>query len=131
MTFTGRPIAALLPLRREEGQATVEFALLLPLVLLAATAVVQVGLVARDQIAVVHAAREAARAAAVDPAPARAVRAAREVVPHAEVVVGARPPVGELIRVEVEARSITDLPLVGALLPDPLLRADASMRVER
>ena len=46
---------------RERGQATVEFALVLPLIVFALLAILQVGLVARDQIAVVHAAREAAR----------------------------------------------------------------------
>jgi Flp pilus assembly protein TadG len=54
----------------------VELALVLPLVLLLLLGVVQVGLVVRDQILVVHAAREAAREAAVDPAPGAARRAA-------------------------------------------------------
>jgi hypothetical protein len=31
----------------------------------------------------------------------------------------------------VEYRSVTDLPLVGALVPDPLLHHSAVMRVER
>ena len=53
--------------QREGGQATVEVALLLPLLALLLLAVVQVGLVVRDQVLVTHAAREAARAAAVDP----------------------------------------------------------------
>ena len=46
----------------EGGQATVEFAFLLPLVVFAALAVIQIGLVVRDQMGVVHAAREAAGA---------------------------------------------------------------------
>ena len=45
-----------------------EFAFLLPLVVFAALAVIQIGLVVRDQMGVVHAAREAARAASVDAA---------------------------------------------------------------
>ena len=45
-------------------QATVELALVLPVVATLLLAVVQVGLVVRDQIRVTHAAREAARAAA-------------------------------------------------------------------
>ena len=58
------------PLRRceaspERGQATVEFALLLPLMLGLTIGVVQVGLVVRAQMLVVQAAREAARNAAV------------------------------------------------------------------
>ena len=117
--------------RRERGQATVEFALFLPLVVMAALAVVQVALVVRDHVSTVHAAREAARAASVDPDPGRATRAARGVLPGAKVHVGARPAVGEQITVEVSYVSATDLPLVGALFPDPRLRATVVMRVER
>ena len=65
---------------RERGQATVEFALLLPLVVMVALAVVQVALIVRDHVGTVHAAREAARAASVDPDPTRATRAARHVL---------------------------------------------------
>jgi hypothetical protein len=118
-------------LRGEAGQSTVEFALLLPLIVFAVLAVLQVGLVVRDRVAVVHAAREAARAASVDPDPSRAVKAARRTLPDAEVAVGARPAVGEPISVEVSYRSVTDLPLVGALFPDPVMRSRTVMRVER
>jgi TadE-like protein len=116
---------------REGGQSTVEFALLLPLIVFAGLAVLQVGLVVRDQVAVVHAAREAARAASVDPDASRAVKAARRTLPDAEVAVGARPEVGEPIAVEVSYRSATNLPLVGPLFPDPELSARTVMRVER
>jgi hypothetical protein len=116
---------------RESGQSTVEFALVLPLVVLAVLAVIQVGLVVRDHVAVVHAAREAARAASVDPDPGRAVRAAHRTLAGASVEVGGRPKVGEPISVEVRYRSVTDLPLVGVLFPDPVLHARAEMRVER
>lgn len=119
------------PHRGQQGQATVEFAFLLPLLVLAALAIIQVGLVVRDELGVVHAAREAARAASVDPDPARAARAARRTLPGAEVHVGARPGVGGEVSVTVSYRSVTDLPLVGALFPDPELHATAVMRVER
>lgn len=115
----------------EPGQATVELVLVLPVVVMAALGVVQVALVVRDQVAVVHAAREAARRAAVDPDPGRALAAARRVLPGAELDVGRRPPVGEQIEVTVRYRSRTSLPLVGDLVPDPELRARAVMRVER
>lgn len=116
---------------REPGQATVELALVLPLVVMAMLALVQVGLVVRDRLAVIHAAREAAREASVDPDPKRAVAAARRTLPGAEVEVAARPAVGEPISVVVSYRSITDLPLVGVLFPDPMLRSRVVMRVER
>ncbi len=48
------------------GQATVELVLVLPVVVLALLLVIQVGLIARAQVLVVNAAREGARAAAVE-----------------------------------------------------------------
>jgi len=109
----------------------VEFAFVLPLLVLAALAIVQVALVVRDQLVVVHAALEAARAASVDRDPASAVRAAHRTLPGATVEVGSRPKVGDEIRVTVHYTSVTDLPLVGVLFPDPDLHATSVMRVER
>ena len=113
------------------GQATVELALALPVVVLALLAVVQTAVLVRDRVAVEHAAHAAARSASVerDPAAARAV--AHRVLPGSEVDVDARPPVGEPIGVDVRYRSQTRLPLVGALFPDPEFHARAVMRVER
>jgi hypothetical protein len=117
--------------RSQSGQATIELALALPLVLLLALVMVQAALVLGDDLAVTNAAREAARAASLDPDPGRAGRAASAVLPGAAVRSGPRPPVGELVHVLVSYRSPTDLPVVGPLLPDPLLEARAAMRVER
>lgn len=105
--------------------------MLLPVVVLALLAVLQVALVVRDHLAVVHAAREAARAASVDPDQSSAVRAAHRTLPDAHVDVGPRPAVGEPITVVVTFRSHTDLPLVGVLFPDPTLRSTVVMRVEK
>lgn len=116
---------------RERGQATVEFAFVLPLLVLAVLAVIQVGLVVRDQMGVVHAAREAARAASVDRDPGAAADAAHRSLPGATVDVGARPSLGGEITVTVRYHSVTSLPLVGVLFPDPDLHASATMRVER
>lgn len=114
------------------GQATVELVLVLPVVAMLALALLQAALVGRDQIAVVHAAREAARRASVDPSAGAAQEAAAEVIPGAVVdQPRARPPVGSTIAVEVGYRSPTDVPVVGPLLPDVPLRARAVMRVEQ
>jgi len=115
----------------QSGQATVEFALILPLVVLLLLAVLQTALVVRDYVATVHAAREAARAASVDRRTDAAATAARRVLQGAHVVVSPRPSVGGPIRVEVTYRSVTNLPLVGVLFPDPELHAAATMRTER
>ena len=64
MTRRARP--ARRPACPQSGQATVEFALILPLVVLLILAVLQTALVVRDYVATVHAAREAVRAASVD-----------------------------------------------------------------
>ena len=118
----------------ERGQSTVELALTLPFVALMLLAIVQVGLVVRDQVLVVHAAREAARVAAVhaDLAPVEAaaidgsgLRAARLVVER-----GDRGPPGSTVAVTVSYRSPTEVPLIGALVADVDLSARAAMRVE-
>jgi hypothetical protein len=117
------------------GQASVELALALPLVVVLLLVVVQVGLVVRAQVLVTHAAREGARAAAVDADPAaarRAVEASSTLdAGRLSVVVANRAGPGSRVRVEVGYRLATDLPLVGSLLPDLRLSAVATMRVER
>ncbi len=68
------------PSRRAEGvrgQATVELAVVLPVVVLLLLAVLQAGSLVRDRLATVHAARVAARAVIVEPTPAAAAAALR------------------------------------------------------
>lgn len=119
----------------DEGQAAVELALVLPLVAVVLLAVVQVGLLVRDQVLVVHAAREAAREAAVEPAPAASRRAALAGSGldgnRLDVHVTGRAGPGSRVRVEVKYRSPTRVPLVGAAVGDVSLDATATMRVER
>lgn len=108
----------------ERGQASVELALALPFVLAALLLVVQVGLVVRAQVLVVHAAREAARAAAVGepPPPPDGLDPTRTEVRVVES--------GGRARATVTYRARTDIPLVGPLVPDLELRGAATMRVE-
>jgi hypothetical protein len=118
----------------DRGQAAVELALALPLVLLVLLLVVQVGLVVRDQLLVVHAAREAARAAAVG-APDDQVRVAADHagpldVARLRVVVERHGAAGTDVDVVVTYRCVTDVPLVGPLVPDLDLRAEVVMRQE-
>lgn len=112
-----------------------ELALVLPLVVMLLLAVVQLGLLVRDQILVVHAAREAAREAAVDPAPdaPRRAAAASSTLPESRLTVTAtgRGAAGSRVRVEVTYKAPTAVPLLGAAVGDLTLRASATMRVER
>jgi TadE-like protein len=117
----------------DRGQAAVELALVLPIVLVLLLLVVQVGLVVRDQLLVVHAAREAARAASVGDATDEVQRVAERAGPlmgsRLLVVVrgGGR---GADVEVDVRYLSVTDLPLVGSLVPDLVLSARTVMRQE-
>jgi Flp pilus assembly protein TadG len=119
------------PARPAAGQATVELALVLPLVVLLLLALVQTGLVVRDQVLTVHAAREAAREASVGADMRRVRAAATEVLDRARVEVGPRGRVGEPVEVRVRYRAETDVPLVGAVFPDVDLEARVVMRAER
>ena len=113
---------------RQRGQATVELALALPFVMAALLLVVQVGIVVRAQLLVVHAAREAARAAAVGDDPPAVVGLARAGTTVELSATGTAP--GSRVTAVVSHRLQTDVPLVGALVPDVLLRGEATMRVE-
>jgi Flp pilus assembly protein TadG len=117
--------------RRHDGQATVEMALAFPLVAVMLLAVVQVTLVARDQIAVIHAAREGARAAALSgagPGDGLAAAGAATALDRGRLTVSVGR--GPEVQVTVRYRSPTDVPIVGRLLGDVTVQATATMRAE-
>ena len=120
--------------RRQGGQATVELVLVLPVVVLALLLVIQVALVARTQIVVVHAAREGARAAAVERTEAAASAAVARTpgLPAgcAQVEVSIGTGEGAIATVAVVCRVPTDVPLIGPLLGEPTVEASSSMLVE-
>ncbi len=113
------------------GQATVELVLVLPVVLLVLMCVVQVGIVLRQHLAVTHAARAGARAAAVAPRP--------EVARRAVLESAALDPQRTTVSLDLEARTVTvtvvhlvatDVPLVGGLVGDVSLEAQSVFRRE-
>lgn len=122
------------PRGREGGQATVELALLLPVIVVLLLVILQIGLIARDVVLVTHAAREAARAAAVDSAPGAARAAAEDAGglqgDRLTVRATGRGEAGSRVRVRITYRAPTEVPIVGALIGDRTLRAEATMRVE-
>lgn len=114
----------------DRGQSTVELALALPLVCLLLCAIVQVAVVGRDQLAVQVAAREAARAAAVSAdATGAGTAAALRAVALRPLVVSVREANG-IVTATVRYTDRTDVPLIGAFLPDVTLSASVSMQVE-
>ncbi len=114
----------------DEGQATVELALALPLLCLMLLGMVQVAVIGRGQLAVQLAAHEAARAAAVSADPqTAATRAANHAVSLRPLVVQV---VADetTITVTVSYVDHTDVSIVGALLTDVTLQASATMALE-
>ncbi len=119
--------------RGTEGQAAVELALLLPLLAVMALFLAQIALTARDQIMVMHGAREAARAVAVSGDASRARPAALEASrldPHrTRVRVTELPPAN--VSVRVEYRSPVRFAVLSAVVGDLALAGEAVMRAER
>jgi Flp pilus assembly protein TadG len=121
---------------RERGSATVEFALVLPLVLLMALALVQVGLLVKDQVVVEEAARAGARQATVttDDQQARDAAVAAAVSLDAgelDVSVDREGGAGSAVTVTVVYHAGIDIPLVSWLFPDSVdISGIATMRQE-
>ena len=97
-------------------------------------ALVQVGLLARDHILVVHATREAVRAAAVDPtteaATAAAIAATGLNPTRLEVNTEGSRTTGGHLRVTVRYRPIASVPIVGRLFPAVTIQEALTVRVE-
>lgn len=121
--------------RRDNGQATVELALLLPFLVLLMVAVVQVAVFARAQVLVVHAAREGARAAAVDSDRSAVEQAVREAGPLApdrlRTEMTNRGAPGTRVTVRVHYFAPVHIPILRRFLKGVTLTAQVTMRVER
>jgi TadE-like protein len=116
--------------QRDRGQAAVELALCLPLLFVFLLGIVQLVVIVRDQLAVQLAASGAARAASVATPSAAAARGA------AGRAVSLRPLIVETnlstdtVTVTVSHVTRTDVPLIGALIPDITVTAAATMALE-
>lgn len=113
----------------ERGQATVEFALVLPIAVVLVVGLIQVGLTITTQLVLENAAREGARAAAVAPAAASAeARAASTRVAGGRSIDVQTTLGAEHVTVTVSAA----IPVLGVMpvLGDRRLVADVTMRRE-
>jgi hypothetical protein len=118
------------------GSAAVELALVLPLVLMMVLALLQVGLLAKDSLVVVQAAREGAREAAVTADNERIRQAALRgggglPSDRTEVEVERPGTMGDPVTVRVRYRAPMVVPFVEWLFPEEVLVASAAtMRQE-
>lgn len=110
-----------------------EFALVVPLVLILMFGIVEVAVIARSEIQLVHAAREGAREAAASPDTSRAVAAVRAALGQAgegaRISVSRPSTVGQVARVKVVVRHRVGAPILGGFTVP--LTSTAAMRVER
>ena len=113
----------------DAGQAAVEFAVALPLIVVAMLAIAQVGVSIRNEIAVELAAREGARAAAVsaDSAGSAAAAARRAVALPMNVSVSSD---GSTVSVTVTYVDSTDIAIIGAAIGPVTHTATATMAIE-
>lgn len=127
--MTGRHRSARPGRRPCGGQATVELAIGFPIVVMGVLLVLQLALVGRDQLLVSHASREAARSAAVDTRSGAgrdgALASTTGLDPDRLDVETHQ--IDGRVQVHVTYRSRTALPLVGPLVPDPVLHATVTM----
>ncbi|MGH2787508.1 MAG: TadE/TadG family type IV pilus assembly protein [Actinomycetota bacterium] len=112
-----------------------ELALALPIVMVVIAAVVEITLVASDQLRLWHAAREAARVAVVDPDPKAADRMVTDQGFSSADVNVIPPPAerrgGEPLTVSVAYPRPSRIPVIGSVIDGLELRARATMRIEQ
>jgi Flp pilus assembly protein TadG len=118
-----------------EGSAAVELALVLPLALLLALALVQVGLLAKDSLVVVQAAREGAREATVSSDGERvrqaALRGGGLAQERTSVEIRRGEGAGDPVTVSISYQAPMVVPFVAWLFPEEVtVRAAATMRQE-
>lgn len=125
MSTTRRPGRAL---GDDRGQAAVEFAVALPIVVIAMLAIAQVGVAVRNEVAVELAAREGARAAAVTTDQSAAGAAARRAVDlPMDVTVSVD---AQTVTVTVTYVDPTDIAIIGAAIGPVTHTATATMAIE-
>ncbi len=114
----------------DSGQATVELALVMPLIIGLVLIILNVGLVVRDQLAVWHAASTGARAASISPdspeVVQQAVEAEVQLRPlHLQIVRD-----GDLVTVKANYPRTFDLWLISGIAPPLILSATVTMHVQ-
>jgi len=124
--------------RSEDGQSTVELALILPVLVAVAIGLAQVVSIVHTQVLVVHAVREAARQVAVDPTvDSRRIvlEASRLDADRLQVVVSQPVPAqagagGSTATVALTYRAPIRIPLIG-LVAEPELTSEVTVWVEQ
>lgn len=116
--------------RVDHGQATVEFALTVPVLVVVLLGAIQVFVVLVDRLHLVHVTRDATRAASVSGEPHVAAAMVVERAWPDRTVLTDVTESGDLVRVRVELVSPTEVPIIGRFLPEVRLTESLTMLVE-
>lgn len=114
---------------RDRGQSTVEFVLVLPLVMFAVLLIAQFLVIVLTQVQVVNAARNAVRAAAVSQNPSDAASTTAQTSFGRDIEVDTEVS-RKWVTVTTTYELVTDLPMVGRFVPDLTLSSRFSMLLE-
>ncbi len=113
----------------DRGQAAVEFAMVLPVIVVMTVGIVAVGVAVRNELAVELAAREGARAASVSATPAAAASGAATRAVSLPIDV-ATTETGATVSVTVTYVDPVDVAIIGALLGPIIHTATVTMALE-
>ena len=114
---------------RDRGQSTVEFVLVLPLIMFAVLLIAQFLVIVLTQVQVVNAARNAVRTAAVSQNPRDAASTTAQTSFGRDIEVDTEVS-RKWVTVTTTYELVTDLPMVGRFVPDLTLSSRFSMLLE-
>lgn len=120
-----------LKFKTDKGQATVEIALLIPVLALFLLLIIQVAIVVRSHVLVANASRAAARELSVNRQQSDAISIARKSAPGSEVSIFRPSTPGQYLSVKVSEKVKSSLPFIGVVFPDVTVRSETIMRVEK
>lgn len=112
------------------GQSTVEFALVLPILLLVVLGILQVGAIVVAEIRLVHVCRMATRAAAVSAEPVVAAESVVERFAAGDDVSVSVSTGSDTVTVVLRKEMRTDVAIIGDLVPDITLQDSLTMLVD-
>lgn len=117
--------------RNEQGQSTVELALLIPMLALFLMLILQVAMVVRQHVLVANAARTAARELSVNKSQSNAISLAHRSAPNSKVTISRPSTPGQYLTVKVKDKVESTLPIIGVVFPDVTVTGESIMRVEK
>jgi len=122
-------------IKNEKGASAVEFALILPILVMLVFGIFQFGIAYNNYITITHAAREGARRAAVDltnPLLEQIIKERAYPIPEDDIIISITTPdgtdIGDPVVVEITYNITVEIPLVGSW--DIPLKSKAVMRLE-